>query len=44
MACQISRTTAAISVILAFTGKRMFHFNQKSEVHLKKSETSRGTY
>jgi hypothetical protein len=41
---KINRTTAAIGVILAFTGKRMFYFNQKSEVHLKKSKTSHGTY
>jgi hypothetical protein len=39
-----NQTTAAIRVILAFTGKRMFYFNQKSEVHLKKSKTSRSTY
>ena len=39
-----NRVTWAIGVILAFTRKRMFYFNQKSEVHLKKSKTSRGTY
>jgi hypothetical protein len=31
-----------IGVILAFTGKKMFYFNQKSEVPLKNSKTSRG--
>jgi hypothetical protein len=41
---KINLTTVAIGVILAFTGKRMFYCNQKSEVHLKKSKTSRGTY
>jgi hypothetical protein len=30
------------SVILAFTGKKMFYFKQKSEVPLKNSKTSRG--
>jgi hypothetical protein len=29
---KINRITAAIGVILAFTGKKMFYFNQKSEV------------
>jgi hypothetical protein len=29
---KISRTTAAIGVLLAFTGKKMFYFNQKSEM------------
>jgi hypothetical protein len=31
-ATKINRITAAIGVILAFTGKKMFYFNQKSEV------------
>jgi hypothetical protein len=40
---KINRMTAAIGVILAFTGKKMFYFNQKSEGPLKNSKTSRGT-
>jgi hypothetical protein len=31
-----------VGVILAFTGKKMLYFNQKSEVPLKNSKTSRG--
>jgi hypothetical protein len=47
-ACQefsykINRTTAAMGVILAFTGKKMFYFNLKSEGPPKNSETSPGT-
>jgi hypothetical protein len=41
---QINRITAAIGVILAFTGKKIFYFNLKSEVPPKNSRTSRGTY
>ena len=41
---KINRITAAIGVILAFTGKKMFYFNQKSESPLKNSKTSRGPY
>jgi hypothetical protein len=40
---QINRTTAAIGVILAFTGKKMFYFTLKSEGPPKNSKTSRGT-
>ncbi len=29
---KINRITAAIGLILSFTGKKMFYFNQKSEV------------
>jgi hypothetical protein len=35
-----NRNTEAIGVILAFTGKKMFYFNQKSDVPLKNSKTS----
>ncbi len=35
-----NRTTAAIVVILAFTGERMFYFNLKSEVPPKNSKTA----
>jgi hypothetical protein len=41
---RVNRTTAAIGVLFAFTGKKMFCFNQKSEVPPKNLETSRGTY
>ncbi len=41
---KINRITAAIGVILAFTGKKMFYFNQKSEVPPKNYKTSRGIY
>ncbi len=34
---KINLTTAAIGVILAFTGKKMFYFNLKSEGPLKNS-------
>jgi hypothetical protein len=34
--CIINRTTAAIGMILAFTGKKMFYFNLKSEGPPKK--------
>jgi hypothetical protein len=37
-----NRTTKAIGVILAFTGKKMFYFNQKSEVPLTNFKTNRG--
>jgi hypothetical protein len=40
--CKNNRITQVIGVILAFTGKKMFYFNQKSEVSLKNSITSRG--
>jgi hypothetical protein len=33
---KINRTTAAIGVLLAFTGEKMFCFNPKSEVPPKK--------
>jgi hypothetical protein len=33
-----------IGVILAFTGKKMFYFNKKSELPQKNSKTSRDTY
>jgi hypothetical protein len=38
-----NRITAAIGAILAFTGKKMFYFNKKSEGPPKNSKTSRGT-
>jgi hypothetical protein len=41
---KINQTTAAIDVILAFTGKKMFYFNLKSEGPQKNSKTSRGAY
>jgi hypothetical protein len=41
---KINRITAVIGVILAFTGKKRFYFNQKSEVPLKNSKTSRGPF
>ncbi len=41
---KINRTTAAIGVILAFAGRKMFYFNLKSEVPPKNSKTSRGPY
>jgi hypothetical protein len=37
-----NRITQAICVILAFTGKKRFYFNQKSEVPLNNSKTSHG--
>jgi len=40
--CKNNRITQVIGVILAFTGKKMFYFNQKSEVPLKNSIISRG--
>jgi hypothetical protein len=40
---KINRITADIGVILAFTGKKMFYFNKKSEGPPKNSKTSRGT-
>jgi hypothetical protein len=40
---KINRTTGAIGVILAFTGKKMFYFTLKSEGPPKNSKTSRGT-
>ncbi len=39
---KINWITADIGVILAFTEKKMFYFNQKSEVPLKNSKTNRG--
>jgi hypothetical protein len=49
MACRefsykINQITAAIGVILAFTRKKKFYFNKKSEVPLKNSKTTRGPY
>jgi hypothetical protein len=41
---KINRTTEAIGGILAFTGKKMFYSNKKSEVPPKNSKTSRGPY
>jgi hypothetical protein len=41
---KINRITAAIGVILAFFGRKMFYFNKKSEVPPKNSKTSRGPY
>ncbi len=40
---KINRTTAAIGVILAFIGKKMFCFTLKSEGPPKNSKNSRGT-
>jgi hypothetical protein len=40
---KINRTTAAIGVILASTGKKMFYLNLKSEGPPKNSKTSRST-
>jgi hypothetical protein len=37
---KINRITAAIGVILAFTGKKMFYFNKKSEGPPENSKTS----
>jgi hypothetical protein len=42
--CKINRITQAMGVILAFTGKKMIYFNQKSDVPPKNSKTSRGPY
>ncbi len=39
----VTKLTAVIGVILAFTGKKMFYFTLKSEGPPKNSKTSRST-
>ncbi len=41
---KIKRITLAIGLILAFTRKKMFNFNKKSELPMKNSKTSSGPY